>query len=153
MLTCGIKAPDISLPDQNGEIFDLAAHNGKTLVYFYSKDSTSGCTKQALGFAELNERFKELGVKVIGISKDTVASHAKFAQKNSLPFTLLADPELSALKDYDVWHEKTRCGKTSMGTVRSTYLIDENGMIEKVWADVKADKNPGEVLAYLEGKQ
>ena len=153
MLSCAIKAPEISLPDQNGETFTLSENGGKTLVYFYSKDNTSGCTKQARGFAELNERFKELGVKIVGISKDSVQSHAKFAQKYELPFTLLADPALESLQAYDVWHERTRCGKTSMATIRSTYLIDENGMIEKVWADVKADKNPGEVLAYLEGKQ
>lgn len=150
MLEAGIKAPDIELPDKNGELHRLSDFKGKRVVlYFYSKDNTSGCTKQACGFGELYPQFREKGAEVIGISKDTVASHKRFAEKYELPFLLLSDTELTAIKAYDVWQEKKLYGKTSMGVVRTTYLIDENGMIEKVFTKVKAAENPAQMLEEL----
>lgn len=152
MLEAGIKAPNFTLNDQNGKEVSLSDFTGKkTVVYFYPKDSTSGCTKQALAFAALYDEFKKIGVDIIGISKDSVKSHANFAQKNGLPFILLSDTELAAIKAYDVWQEKKMCGKVSMGTVRTTYIIDENGTIEKVMLKVKPDTNAEEILAYLTG--
>ena len=130
MLEKGTKSPEFSLPDENGEIRSLADYKGKKLIlYFYPKDNTPGCTKQACGFAELYPQFNEKGVEVIGISKDSVASHKKFKDKYSLPFTILSDTELETIKAYDVWKEKKLYGKTSMGIVRTTYLIDEQGII------------------------
>ena len=150
MLEVGTKAPAFSLPDQNGTIHTLEEYKGKKVVlYFYPKDNTSGCSKQACGFAELHPQFTEKGAVVIGISKDSVASHKKFEEKFGLPFTLLSDTELTAIQAYDVWKEKTMCGKTSMGVVRTTYLIDEEGMIIKALGNVKAAENPAKMLAEV----
>ena len=150
MLEVGTKAPAFSLPDQNGTIHTLEDYRGKKVVlYFYPKDNTSGCSKQACGFAELYPQFTEKGAVVIGVSKDSVASHKKFEEKFGLPFTLLSDTELAAIKAYDVWKEKTMCGKTSMGVVRTTYLIDENGVIVKAFGNVKAAENPAKMLSEV----
>ena len=147
MLEVGTKAPAFSLPDQNGAVHTLEEYKGKKVVlYFYPKDNTSGCSKQACGFAELYPQFTEKGAVVIGISKDSVASHKKFEEKFGLPFILLSDTELSAIQSYDVWKEKTMCGKTSMGVVRTTYLIDEDGVIVKAFGNVKAAENPAKML-------
>lgn len=147
MLEAGVAAPDFELPDKEGSLIKLSDfRGGKVILYFYSRDNTSGCTKQACGFAELYPQFLEKGAKVIGISKDSVASHKKFADKYDLPFTLLSDTELTAIKAYDVWQEKKLYGKVSMGVVRTTYLIDENGIIEKVFKRVKAAENPKQML-------
>lgn len=150
MLQEGSKAPDFSLPDQNGQLHTLEQYRGKKVIlYFYPKDNTPGCTKQACGFGELYPQITEKGAVVIGISKDSIASHKKFEEKNSLPFTLLSDPELGAIQAYDVWHEKTMCGKTSMGVVRTSYLIDEDGVIVKAIEKVKAADNPQQMLGLL----
>lgn len=153
MLTAGIKAPDFSLSDQHGNTVSLADYAGKKIVlYFYPRDNTPGCSRQACAFAGAYEDFKTMNVAVIGVSKDSVASHVKFVEKYSLPFTLLSDPELQAIQAYDVWQEKKNYGKISMGVVRSTYIIDENGVIEKVMPKVKPDTNAAEILEYLRGK-
>ena len=150
MLEIGTKAPDFTLPDQNGNMHSLSEYRGKKVIlYFYPKDNTAGCTKQACGFAELYPQFTEKGAVVLGISKDSVASHKKFEEKYGLPFTLLADPELVAIQAYDVWQEKKNYGKTYMGVVRSTYLIDENGKIVKAFDKVKAADNPEQMLGEL----
>lgn len=150
MLEKGTKAPEFSLPDENGEIRSLADYKGKKLIlYFYPKDNTPGCTKQACGFAELYPQFNEKGVEVIGISKDSVASHKKFKDKYSLPFTILSDTELEIIKAYDVWKEKKLYGKTSMGIVRTTYLIDEQGIIIEAMDKVKAANNPEEMMGLV----
>lgn len=150
MLEVGTKAPEFSLPDQNGNIHTLSEFAGKKVIlYFYPRDNTSGCTKQACGFSELYPQFQEKNAVVIGISKDSVASHKKFEEKFSLGFTLLSDPELTAIQAYDVWQEKKTCGKVSMGVVRTTYLIDENGMIEKAFGKVKAADNPAQMLEQI----
>ena len=150
MLEVGTKAPAFSLPDQNGTVHTLEEYKGKKVVlYFYPKDNTSGCSKQAWGFAELYPQFTEKGAVVIGISKDSIASHKKFEEKFGLPFTLLSDTELVAIQAYDVWKEKTMCGKTSMGVVRTTYLIDEEGIIIKAFGNVKAAENPAKMLAEV----
>ena len=150
MLETGVKAPEFSLPDQNGEMHTLEEYRGKKVVlYFYSKDNTPGCTKQACNFGELYPQFQEKGAVVIGISKDSIASHKKFQEKYGLPFTLLSDPELSAIQAYDVWQEKNMYGKKTMGVVRTTYLIDEQGMIVKAMGKVKAAENPAQVLESL----
>jgi bacterioferritin comigratory protein len=150
MLEKGTKAPEFSLPDENGEIRSLADYKGKKLIlYFYPKDNTPGCTKQACGFAELYPQFNEKGVEVIGISKDSVASHKKFKDKYSLPFTILSDTELETIKAYDVWKEKKLYGKTSMGIVRTTYLIDEQGIIIEAMDKVKAANNPEEMMGLV----
>ena len=150
MLEVGTKAPAFSLPDQNGTVHTLEDYKGKKVVlYFYPKDNTSGCSKQACGFAELYPQFTEKGAVIIGISKDSVASHKMFEEKFGLPFTLLSDTELTAIQAYDVWKEKTMCGKTSMGVVRTTYLIDENGVITKAFGNVKAAENPAKMLAEV----
>ncbi|WP_147615039.1 thioredoxin-dependent thiol peroxidase [Treponema pectinovorum] len=150
MLNIGTKAPDFSLPDQNGVIHSLAEYAGKRLVlYFYPKDNTSGCTKQACSFAELYPNFKEKGVEILGVSKDSVQSHKKFEEKYELPFTLLSDTELTVIKAYDVWKEKKLYGKTYMGVVRTTYLIDENGMIIRAEEKVDAGKNANDTLKLL----
>jgi len=147
MLETGIKAPEFTLPDQNGHMRSLADYLGKKVVlYFYPKDSTPGCTTQAQGFSQLVPAFAEKNAVIIGVSKDSVASHKKFEQKYALGFTLISDAELEIIKGYDVWHEKKMCGKVSMGVVRSTYIIDENGMIEKAFPAVKAAENPGKML-------
>ena len=153
MLTVGTKAPDFTLNDQNGAEVRLSDFLGKKVVlYFYPKDNTPGCTRQACAFAGSYAAFKSQNVAVIGVSKDSVASHVKFAQKYELPFILLADPELEAIQAYGVWQEKKLYGKVSMGVVRSTYIIDEQGMIEKVMPKVKPDTNAAEILEYLAGR-
>lgn len=150
MLEKGTKAPEFSLPDENGEVRKLSDYKGKKLIlYFYPKDNTPGCTKQACGFAELYPQFNEKGVEVIGISKDSVASHKKFKDKYSLPFTILSDTELETIKAYDVWKEKKLYGKTSMGIVRTTYLIDEQGTIIEAMDKVKAANNPEEMMGLV----
>ena len=150
MLEVGIKAPDFSLPDQNGDMHTLSEYAGKKVIlYFYPRDNTPGCTKQACGFSELYPQFVEKDAVVIGISKDSVASHKKFEEKYNLGFTILSDTELEAIKAYDVWQEKKNYGKVSMGVVRTTYLIDENGIIEKVFKKVKAADNPAQMLEEL----
>lgn len=152
MLEKGIKAPEIILNNKDGNEIKLSEIKGKKIVYFYPKDNTPGCTRQAQAFAKDYEEFNNLGVTIIGISKDTVASHEKFACKHQLPFILLSDAELVAIKAYDVWQEKKMCGKVSMGVVRTTYLIDENGIIEQVWEKVKPDTNSAQILSYLKGE-
>ena len=153
MLQTGMKAPDFTLTNQNGEAVRLSDYLGKKVVlYFYPKDNTPGCTRQACAFAASYEAFKAQNVAVIGVSKDSVASHVKFAQKFELPFTLLSDPSLEAIEPYGVWQEKKMCGKTCMGVVRTTFIIDEQGMIEKVMPKVKPDTNAEEILAYLAEK-
>lgn len=150
MLEVGTKAPDFTLPDQNGEEKSLSDFKGqKVILYFYPKDNTPGCTKQACGFSERYPQFTEKGAVVIGISKDTVASHKKFEEKYGLAFTLLADPELTAIKAYDVWKEKKNYGKVSMGVVRTTYLIDEDGVIIKANDKVKAAEDPAKMLGEV----
>ncbi len=153
MLEVGMRAPDFTLQDKDGRQVALSDFAGKKVVlYFYPKDNTPGCTRQACAFAQNYDGFKERGVEVIGISKDSAASHAKFADKHQLPFVLLADPELQAIQGYDVWKEKKLYGKVSMGVVRTTYVIDEEGIIEKVMPKVKPDTNAAEILAYLDGE-
>ena len=148
-----MKAPDFTLLDKRGNSVSLSDFLGKKVVlYFYPKDSTPGCTRQACAFAQNHSNFEEKNVVVVGISKDSVASHLKFAEKYELPFVLLSDPELVAIQAYGVWQEKKLYGKVSMGVVRSTYLIDEQGMIEKVMPKVKPDTNAAEILAYLNGE-
>lgn len=152
MLEVGTKAPDFTLPDKEGKMVSLSDFAGKRVVlYFYPKDSTPGCTRQACAFAGAYEAFRELDAVVIGVSKDSVASHQKFAEKYGLPFILLSDPELSAIQAYGVWQEKKLYGKVSMGVVRTTYVIDGNGVIEKVMPKVKPDTNAEEILNYLKG--
>lgn len=151
MLETGIQAPAFELPDQNGIIHTLEEYRGrKVILYFYPRDNTPGCTKQACGFGELYSQFLEKGAVVIGISKDSVASHKKFEEKYSLPFTLLSDKDLTAIQAYDVWQEKKNYGKVSMGVVRTTYLIDEEGIIVRAIGKVKAADNPQQMLGELE---
>ncbi len=153
MLEVGMKAPDFSLKDQNGDTVSLSDFLGKRVVlYFYPRDNTPGCSRQACAFAGAYEEFRSLDVAVIGVSKDSVASHVKFAEKYSLPFTLISDPELEAIKAYDVWQEKKNYGKVSMGVVRSTYIIDRQGFIEKVMPKVKPDTNASDILNYLKSR-
>ncbi|MCR1960991.1 thioredoxin-dependent thiol peroxidase [Thomasclavelia cocleata] len=152
MLEIGTKAPDFTLLDQNGENVSLNDFRGKKVIlYFYPKDSTPGCTKQACAFSELNPHFIEANAQIIGISKDSVASHKRFEQKYQLPFILLSDSELEVIKSYDVWKEKNMYGKKVMGVVRSTYLINEDGVIEKTFEKVKAADNPKQMLDELNG--
>ena len=153
MLNVGEKAPEFTLPDRNGQPVRLSDFAGKRVVlYFYPRDNTPGCTRQACAFARLYEEFQALNAVVVGVSKDSVASHDKFAQKYGLPFVLLSDSELQAIQAYGVWQEKKLYGKTSMGVVRTTYLLDEQGVIQKVMPKVKPDQNAGEVLAFLKGE-
>ena len=150
MLEVGTKAPEFSLPDQNGNVHTLEEYRGKKVIlYFYPKDNTPGCSKQACGFGELYPQFVEKGAVVLGVNKDSVASHKRFEEKYGLPFTLLSDTELSCIQAYDVWKEKKMYGKVSMGVVRTTYLIDENGIIEKAYDKVKAADNPAQMLGEL----
>lgn len=150
MLEVGTKAPDFSLPDQDGKVHTLSEYAGrKIILYFYPKDNTPGCTKQACGFSELYPQFTEQGAVVLGVSRDSVASHKKFQEKYHLNFTLLSDPELKVIQAYGVWQEKKNYGKVSMGVVRTTYLIDEKGMVEKVFKSVKAAENPAQMLKQL----
>lgn len=150
MLEVGTKAPDFTLPDQNGNMVSLSDFAGKRVVlYFYPKDNTPGCTRQACAFAGTYAEFQKRDIQVIGVSKDSVASHLKFAQKYDLPFVLLADPELKAIQAYDVWKEKRLYGKVSMGVVRTTYIIGADGKIEAVMPKVKPDTNAQEILDRL----
>ncbi len=150
MLESGMKAPDFTLNDKNGNAVSLSDFKGKKVVlYFYPRDNTPGCTRQACAFAGLYGEFKKKNVEVIGISKDSVASHAKFSEKHGLDFVLLSDPELIAIQAYGVWQEKKLYGKVSMGVVRTTFIIDENGNIEKVMPKVKPDTNAAEILAEI----
>ena len=152
MLEIGTKAPAFSLPDHNGDMHTLEDYKGKKVIlYFYPKDSTAGCTKQACGFAELYPEFTEKDAVILGVSKDSVKSHKNFETKYQLPFTLLSDPELSCIQAYDVWKEKKNYGKVSMGVVRTTYLIDEDGIIIKAFNKVKAAENPAQMLEALYG--
>ena len=154
MLEVGMIAPAFSLLDKDGNMVHLSDFAGRRVVlYFYPKDSTPGCTRQACAFAASFQEFQKQGIVVIGISKDSVASHLKFARKYELPFLLLSDPELQAIQAYGVWQEKKLYGKVSMGVVRTTYIIDEQGRIEKVMPKVKPDTNAAEILAYLAGEQ
>lgn len=150
MLEIGTQAPGFTLPDQNGKMHTLEEYRGKKVIlYFYPKDNTPGCTKQACNFGQLYPQFTEKGAVVIGVSKDSVASHKKFEEKYGLPFTLLSDPELVCIQAYDVWKEKINYGKKSMGVVRTTYLIDENGVVVKAFDKVKAEQNPEQMLGEL----
>ena len=150
MLEVGMKAPEFTLNDKDGQAVSLSDFKGKKVVlYFYPKDSTPGCTRQACAFAGAYDVYKEMGVEVIGISKDSMKSHQNFANKYELPFILLSDPELQAIQAYDVWKEKKLYGKVSMGVIRTTYVIDEEGVIEHVMPKVKPDTNAEDVLAYL----
>lgn len=150
LLEVGTQAPDFTLKDQNGTEHRLSDYRGKKVIlYFYPKDNTSGCTKQACGFSERYPLFTEKGALVLGVSKDSVASHKKFEQNYSLAFALLSDPELEVIKKYGVWQEKKNYGKVSMGVVRSTYLIDENGIIVKALQKVAAADNPEQMLNLL----
>ena len=153
MLEIGMKAPEFTLSDKDGNTVSLSDYLGrKVVVYFYAKDNTPGCTRQACAFAAAYEAFRSRDVVVIGISKDSAQSHLKFAQKHDLPFILLSDPELQAIQAYGVWQEKKFYGKVSMGVVRSTFIIDEHGKIEKVMPKVKPDTNAAEILQYLAGE-
>lgn len=150
MVTIGQKAPDFTLSDKDGNTVSLSDFAGKKVVlYFYPKDNTPGCTRQACAFAGAYGEFQKRGVVVIGVSRDSVASHVKFAEKYSLPFILLSDPDLEAIQAYGVWQEKKLYGKVSMGVVRTTFLIDENGLIEAIMPKVKPDTNAEEILAML----
>lgn len=151
MLNTGIKAPNFELPDQNGTMHTLEEYRGKKVIlYFYPKDNTPGCTKQACGFSERYPQFMEKGTVVLGVSRDTVASHKKFEEKYGLVFTLLSDPERKVIEAYDVWKEKKNYGKVSMGVVRTTYLIDENGIIIRANDKVKAAEDAEKMLGELE---
>lgn len=151
MLHVGTKAPDFTLLDKDGKRVSLSDFLGKKVVlYFYPRDNTPGCTRQACAFASAYEGFKAKNVEVIGVSKDSVASHVKFAEKHGLPFVLLSDPDLVAIRAYDVWQEKKQCGKVSMGVVRTTFVIDEEGNIRQIMPKVKPDTNAAEILATLD---
>ena len=150
MLNIGDRAPGFTLKDKNGNEVKLSDFSGKRIVlYFYPKDNTPGCTRQACAFAGAYDEFKKRGVEVIGISRDGIASHVKFAEKYNLPFVLLSDPELEAIQSYGVWQEKKLYGKVSFGVVRTTFIIDENGIIEKVMPKVKPDTNAEDILKFL----
>ena len=150
MLSIGTMAPDFTLPDQNGANHSLSDYRGqKVILYFYPKDNTAGCTRQACGFKDLMPQFREKGAVILGVSKDSVASHKRFEEKYGLPFTLLSDVEKTVIQAYDVWKEKKNYGKVSMGVVRTTYLIDENGVIIRAFDKVKAADNPAQMLGEL----
>lgn len=150
MLEVGTKAPDFELPDQNGEMHKLSDYKGKKVIlYFYPKDNTAGCTKQACGYSVLYPQFMEKGVEILGVSRDSVASHKRFEEKQDLKITILSDTERTVIEAYDVWKEKKMCGKVSMGVVRTTYLIDEDGMIVKANDKVKAADDPENMLKEL----
>ena len=150
MLEVGTQAPDFTLPDQDGQMHSLKEYRGqKVVLYFYPKDNTPGCSRQASGFGELYPQFTEKGAVVLGVSKDSVASHKKFQEKYNLPFTLLSDPEKTVIQAYDVWKEKNMYGRKTMGVVRTTYLIDEEGVIVKAMGKVKAADNPRQMLDLL----
>ncbi|MEE0954206.1 MAG: thioredoxin-dependent thiol peroxidase [Eubacterium sp.] len=150
MLELGSLAPNFTLPDQNGELHSLEDYRGKKVIlYFYPKDNTAGCTRQACGFAERYPQIQEKGAVVLGVSKDSVKSHKNFKEKYSLPYTLLSDPDHKVLELYGAWGEKKNYGKVSMGTIRTTYLIDEEGIIVKAMGKVKAADNPQQMLELL----
>jgi peroxiredoxin Q/BCP len=150
MLVVGTKAPEFSLPDQDGVTRNLSDYRGqKVVLYFYPKDMTSGCTSQACSFAEMYPQFREKGAVILGVSRDSVASHKKFEEKYGLPFTLLSDPEKEVIQLYDVWKEKVNYGKATMGVVRTTYLIDENGVIVKAMDKVNAAENPAQMIEII----
>ena len=152
MLEAGVKAPAFTLPDKDSNPVSLSDFLGKKVIlYFYPKDNTPGCTRQACAFAGSYDAFRDLDAVVIGVSKDSTASHQRFAEKYNLPFLLLSDPELGVLQAYGVWQEKKLYGKVSMGVVRTTFIIDEKGVIEKVMPKVKPDTNAADILAYLQG--
>ena len=154
MLEAGVKAPAFTLPDQDGNPVSLSDFLGKKVIlYFYPKDNTPGCTRQACAFAGSYDAFRDLDAVVIGVSKDSTASHQRFAEKYNLPFLLLSDPELGVLQAYGVWQEKKLYGKVSMGVVRTTFIIDETGVIEKVMPKVKPDTNAADVLRLLKGER
>lgn len=149
-----MKAPDFTLNDKDGNKVSLSDFLGrKVILYFYPKDNTPGCTRQACAFAKAYGEFEKTGVAVIGVSKDSEASHVKFASKYSLPFILLSDPELKVIKEYGVWNERKLYGKIGFGVSRTTFIIDENGFIEKVMKKVKPDTNAAEILDYLKGEK
>ena len=153
MLAIGEKAPDFTLNDKNGNAVSLSDFRGKTVVlYFYPKDNTSGCSKQASAFAALNDEIEALGARIVGVSRDSEASHTKFAEKYSLPFTLLSDPNRTVHEAYGVWQEKKLYGKVSMGVVRTTFIINSEGVVEKIMEKVKGETNPAEVLGYLSAR-
>ncbi|HBG0989896.1 TPA: thioredoxin-dependent thiol peroxidase [Clostridioides difficile] len=150
----GTKAPEFTLEDKDGNKVSMSDFKGKkVVVYFYPKDNTPGCTRQACAFRNAYDGFKKEDIQVIGISKDSIKSHQKFAEKHELPFILLSDPDLVAIKAFDVWKEKKMYGKTALGVVRATYIIDENGIIEKVFEKAKPDTNAQEILEYLEKQE
>ena len=150
MLEAGMKAPDFTLQDKDGRDVSLSDFRGqKVVLYFYPKDSTPGCTRQACAFAAAYPAFREKGVQVIGVSRDSIASHGKFAEKYALPFLLLSDPELTAIRAYGVWQEKKLYGKISMGVVRTTFLIGEDGTLLRVMPKVNPDTNAAEILEVL----
>ncbi|HBF7117547.1 thioredoxin-dependent thiol peroxidase [Clostridioides difficile] len=153
-MSIGTKAPEFTLEDKDGNKVSISDFKGKkVVVYFYPKDNTPGCTRQACAFRNAYDGFKKEDVQVIGISKDSIKSHQKFAEKHELPFILLSDPDLVAIKAFDVWKEKKMYGKTALGVVRATYIIDENGIIEKVFEKAKPDTNAQEILEYLEKQE
>ena len=150
MLSVGTQAPDFTLPDQNGINHTLSDYRGqKVILYFYPRDNTAGCTRQACGFRDLLPQFREKGAVVLGVSKDSVASHKRFEEKHGLPFTLLSDEDKAVLTAYDAWKEKMNYGKVTLGVVRTTYLIDENGVIIRAMDKVKAADNPAQMLGAL----
>ena len=150
MIEIGAKAPDFTLQDTNGNAVSLSDFKGrKVVLYFYPKDNTPGCTRQACAFAAAYDAFRSKDIVVIGISRDSVASHVKFAEKYALPFTLLSDPDRVAIEAYGVWQEKKMCGKVSMGVVRTTFIIDEDGNISHIMPRVKPDTNAADILAML----
>ena len=150
MLPIGTQAPAFTLPDQNGAVRSLSDYRGsKVVLYFYPKDMTPGCTRQACGFADLYPQFREKGAVVLGVSRDSIASHKRFEEKYGLPFPLLSDPEKRVIQAYGVWQEKKNYGKVTMGVVRTTYLIDEDGIIVKVFSAVKAAENPAQMLSQV----
>ncbi|EMJ5758744.1 thioredoxin-dependent thiol peroxidase [Clostridioides difficile] len=154
MLSIGTKAPEFTLEDKDGNKVSMSDFKGKkVVVYFYPKDNTPGCTRQACAFRNAYDGFKKENIQVIGISKDSIKSHQKFAEKHELPFILLSDPDLVTIKAFDVWKEKKMYGKTALGVVRATYIIDENGIIEKVFEKAKPDTNAQEILEYLEKQE
>ncbi len=151
MLEVGTKAPDFTLPDQNGELHSLSDYKGKKLIlYFYPKDNTAGCSKQACGFSERYPQFLEKGVDVLGVSKDSVKSHKRFEEKYGLAFTILSDEERKVIEAYDVWHQKKMAGREYMGVVRTTYLIDENGIIIRANDKVKAANDAEKMLTEID---
>ena len=150
MLDIGTKAPDFKLKNKDGKEFALSDFLGKkVVVYFYPRDNTPGCTRQACAFSSAYEEFRSLNVEVVGISKDSMASHQKFVEKYNLPFVLLSDPELEVIKAYGVWQEKKLYGKVSMGVVRTTFIVDEQGNIARIMPKVKPDTNAQEILTAL----